>query len=85
MRQVQIRTQVRNVDRSKVPAVVKWETKVSYGVFHDFAMESSDLGGKLEIFPVALVEDKSGHIHSIPIDQITFINPSDYQTCEKTK
>lgn len=82
MRQVRVVTSVLEPSPQVTGKFVKVR-KESLGVFHDFAIDSFEVSpGQVLTYPVGIIEDKSGNVHAIPVSDFTFLNPSDFTTCE---
>lgn len=81
MRQVRVITSV--LEPSPLKVGFTKVRKESLGIFHDFAIDSFEVSpGQILTYPVGIIEDASGNIHAVPVSDFTFINPSNYLTCE---
>lgn len=68
--------------KPNIKTVGKWEQRDYYAVFHDFGLDTDNSQGHNEIYPVAILERGDGTIEVVHVEQIQFINPTLYKTCE---
>lgn len=62
--------------------VGSWESVTFFVVFHDFGLDSNWNNDQYEVYPVALCELADGTIECYKIDQIQFVTPTNYSSCE---
>lgn len=69
--------------KPNIKTVGTWVQSDYLAVFHDFAIDTDNSQGHNETYPVAIIERGDGSIEVVHVENIQFVNPTLYKTCEQ--